>query len=373
MHKDIEVADLEICGDGISGIASVHSLEHMPLGTTMKGIGDRRALNEWWKGRSIPASRKCLESLLNALNMDDPVELLTRSFSLSLSDQYWIRPADECIAWSDINFFQNRFSEDIGDLLFGEQPRTGEIDLSSPDNTSEGNLQKRWKIIDDERCLLKSGSRPFLQEPFNEVIGSCILESLDIPHVPYGLVRSGDGVLSSCGDFIDTDTEFISAYRAMKICEHRNDESVYGYFVSICAEHGLDAIPFLDRMLSFDYLVANTDRHLNNFGIVRDATTLEWIGFAPVFDNGGSLWFDYGTEDIGTITGLRCKPFRKDFEEQLRMVTSFDWLDSDELEGIPSIVRTIMAEENGWRYRTRTDAIISALEPRIHRLRMLAG
>lgn len=373
MHGDVEVADLRIDRDGISRIASIHSLGHMPLGTTMKGMGDRRALNEWWKGRSIPASRRGLESLLKTLDIDDPTELLTRSLGLSLSDQYWIRPADECIAWSDVDFFRNPFSEDVGDLLFGERPKADEPDLSSPDSTCEGNLQKRWRVVDGERCLLKSGSKPFLQEPFNEAIASDILESLDIPHVPYRLVRSDDCILSSCRDFIGTDTEFISAYRAMKVRKRRNDESVYGFFVSVCAEHGLDAIPFLDRMLSFDYLIANTDRHLNNFGIVRDATTLEWIAFAPVFDNGGSLWFDCATEDVGSVAGLECKPFKKGFEEQLGMVTSFDWLDPDGLDGIPSIVETIMTEENGWRYGARADAIVSALGPRAERLRMLAG
>lgn len=163
----------------------------------------------------------------------------------------------------------------MGDLLFGDPPDKDTIDPSSPDNTTEGNLRKRWSIVDDRRILLKHGSRPVYQEPFNEVIASEILELLDIPHVPYGLVRLGGDILSSCRDFVDTDTEFISAYRAMKTRKQRNDESRYGFFVSVCADQGLDAVPFLDRMLSFDYLIANTDRHLNNFGIIRDATTLE--------------------------------------------------------------------------------------------------
>ena len=208
---------------------------------------------------------------------------------------------------------------------------------------------------------------------FNEAIASEILELLDIPHVPYGLVRLGGDILSSCRDFVDTDTEFISAYRAMKTRKQRNDESRYGFFVSVCADHGLDAVPFLDRMLSFDYLIANTDRHLNNFGIIRDATTLEWIGFAPLFDNGGSLWFDCSTEDVGNTARLESKPFKMDFEKQLGMVTSFDWLDPEKLDGIPSIVGSVMTEENGWRYPARRDALIAALGSRVEHLRKVAG
>ncbi len=34
-------------------------------------------------------------------------------------------------------------------------------------------------------------------------------------------------------------------------------------------------------MIVLDYLIANEDRHLNNFGVIRNAETLEWLGFAP--------------------------------------------------------------------------------------------
>lgn len=373
MHGEVEVADLDIGGSGISSIASIRSPDHMPIGTVTKNGGDRHALNEWWTGRCIPDSRRGLGCLLDELSIGGPTEILAESLGLSLSDQYWIRPAGKDIAWSDVDFFRNPFSGDVGDLLFGDPPDKGTIDSSSPDNTTEGNLRKRWSIVDDGRILLKHGSRPVYQEPFNEAIASEILELLDIPHVPYDLIRFGDDILSSCRDFVDTDTEFISAYRAMKTRKQRNDESRYGFFVSVCEDHGLDAVPFLDRMLFFDYLIANTDRHLNNFGIIRDATTLEWIGFAPLFDNGGSLWFDCATEDVGNTARLESKPFKMDFEKQLGMVTSFDWLDPEKLDGIPSIVGSVMTEENGWRYPARREALIAALESRVEHLRKVAG
>lgn len=373
MHGEIEVADLDIGVSGISSIASIRSPDHMPIGTVTKNGGDRHALNEWRIGRCIPDSRRGLGCLLDELSIGGPTEILTESLGLSLSNQYWIRPAGKDITWSDVDFFHNPFSGDVGDLLFGDPPDKDTIDPSSPDNTTEGNLRKRWSIVDDGRILLKHGSRPVYQEPFNEAIASEILELLDIPHVPYGLVRLGGDILSSCRDFVDTDTEFISAYRAMKTRKQRNDESRYGFFVSVCADHSLDAVPFLDRMLSFDYLIANTDRHLNNFGIIRDATTLEWIGLAPLFDNGGSFWFDCATEDVGNTARLESKPFKTDFEKQLGMVTSFDWLDPEKLDGIPSIVGSVMTEENGWRYPARRDALIAALGSRVEHLRKVAG
>ena len=52
-------------------------------------------------------------------------------------------------------------------------------------------------------------------------------------------------------------------------------------------------------MFLLDYLILNEDRHLNNFGIIRDVNTLKWLDVAPIFDNGQSLnILDYNEEEV---------------------------------------------------------------------------
>ena len=52
---------------------------------------------------------------------------------------------------------------------------------------------------------------------------------------------------------------------------------------------------------SLDYLIMNEDRHLNNFGIIRDVNTLKWLDVAPIFDNGQSLNVqDYSGDEVVT-------------------------------------------------------------------------
>ena len=51
-------------------------------------------------------------------------------------------------------------------------------------------------------------------------------------------------------------------------------------------------------MIVIDYLLANTDRHYNNFGAIRNANSLEWIGSAPIYDSGTSLWCNTPTKLI---------------------------------------------------------------------------
>ena len=193
MHKCLAIADLEFddATGSIQTINSIHAPDHLPIGTSRENRErDRTALNAWWTDRSIPASRSGVREALEVLDVASTKLLLLRCYGLSLSDHYWIRPKDSGLTWDQINFFDNPFSDDMGDVLFGKPVKEDGFDFSSPDNTSDGFLKKRWKIINGKRCLVKGGSNPFQQQPFNEVIATKIMACLNIPHVPYELVWS---------------------------------------------------------------------------------------------------------------------------------------------------------------------------------------
>ena len=119
---------------------------------------DRGALNEWWKGRSIPASRSGIQDALTELCIPSTQLLMEKCLGFSLSDQYWICPAGSGLSWEQANFFENPFSKDVGDILFGRGADGGNINLMSPDNTSDGWLKKKWLVLDGKRFLLKGGS-----------------------------------------------------------------------------------------------------------------------------------------------------------------------------------------------------------------------
>ena len=169
MHKNIAVADVEIDEDlgVITNIENISAKEHFPVGVLHplrhNETVDRYALNHWWAGRSIPASRMGVADALEALGVSTTKQLITKCLGLSLSDHYWIKPYGSDVTWESVNFFDSDFSDDIGDVLFGVNNKNVGFDFLSPDNTSDGNLQKRWKIIDGMRCLLKSGSDPYSQ------------------------------------------------------------------------------------------------------------------------------------------------------------------------------------------------------------------
>lgn len=377
MHKDNPVAALEIdeASGVISAIGEVYAEEHIPLGITVKrGRIERSELNDWWKGRAIPASRSGIKTVLEDLQIATTQRLLEKCLGLSLSDQYWICPQSRNLKWSEINFFENNFSDDMGNILFGkvssgEMILNDEISLMSPDNTSDGWLKKKWKIINGKRFLIKGGSGAIQQEPYNEVIASKIMERLDIPHVRYSLIMEEEYPYSICEDFITPQTELISAWYVMQTEKKPNHISVYQHYVNCCEKLGIPKIKeSLDQMMVVDYLIANEDRHQNNFGVIRDVKKLNFIGSAPLFDSGTSLWFDKPTPMIGRTAKLQCKPFKNTHEEQIKLVSSFEWLDISKLNGIEEefreLVRASIFIDN-----IRCDAICKAMKERVNSLK----
>lgn len=355
MHKNIAVADIEIdeAIGGITAIDNISAKEHLPIGVLHplrhNETVDRYALNHWWTGRSIPASRMGIADALDTLGVYNTKLLLTKCLGLSLSDHYWIKPYDMDVTWDNVNFFDNDFSDDIGDVLFGMNCKKSGFDFLSPDNTSDGNLQKRWKIIDEKRCLLKSGSAPFRQQPFNEVIATIIMNRLAMDHVPYSVTWIENKPYSVCEDFVTKNTELISAWRLMRLRPKANHENEYLHYVNICNELGIDIVPAFDRMIVLEYIIANEDRHFNNFGLLRNADTLEWLGAAPIYDSGTSLWYDTATVNISSYDVL-SKPFKKMHSEQLKLVSSFDWLDISKLDDIENEILDILCNDKAVQY-----------------------
>ncbi len=101
MHQNFEVAEIDIDTDD--------------------GRPDFDMLKSWWMHRSIPISRSGIHKALEVLEMQTSQELLTKCMGLSLSDQYWVRPQNSDLQWENVNFFDNEFSEDVGNILFGEK------------------------------------------------------------------------------------------------------------------------------------------------------------------------------------------------------------------------------------------------------------
>lgn len=169
------------------------------------------------------------------------------------------------------------------------------------------------------------------------MFASKICERLGISHIPYSLMLQENYPYSICENFITPDTELISAWYVMQTKKKENDVSVYQHYLNCCERLEIpDVDEFIDKMIVLDYLIANEDRHQNNFGVIRNAETLEFIGSSPIFDSGTSLWQSKPLSLINANSKITCKPFKNNHEDQLRLVQSFDWFEPNALYDIES-------------------------------------
>ena len=298
-----------------------------------------KRIDEWWRLRAIPSTRDGIRRVLESLGAASTGELLDRTYGLSLSDQYWVKREDDPADWKDVNFFDNPFDEALGEILLTSYSSSRDISFNAPDVSTGGDLPKRW-IIDKstgKRLLVKSGRTG--QEPMNEVIASKLCARLGIPAVSYSLARSGNRLVCTCEDMLTNHEELVSAWQVLQSVKTVKGLNSHDQWIRAATSFGVDGRSVRDATddwLVVDYLMRNTDRHYNNFGLIRDVETLT-VRPAPIYDTGASLWS--GELDVDGRDWF-AKPFysatgRPSALRQLKLVEDWDRFDLDSLPDWP--------------------------------------
>lgn len=223
-------------------------------------------------------------------------EFIIKSYGLSLSDQYWIKPEFGKETWDDINFFHNEFKYQpfINNNLERKYDYSDVDVLYTPTITTGGEVDKAWAIDNEKRVLYKSSNTFLGLEPINEFIASKICDILDVKHANYEIKILSNlekkTMVSVCETFINENTELVSAYDLMSKYLDKGEKINYDNYVKTLEEIGIkDAKLKVQKMILLDLIISNTDRHLNNFGVIRDVNSLKFIDVAPIYDTGRSL------------------------------------------------------------------------------------
>ena len=144
----------------------------------IKVIPDKKLLKEWITNRQAPKNRKNINTLINyeiqrlQLNDNNFMNFIDISYGLSLNDSYWIVPDNgKEYKWEDYNLYQNKFSERLALIAFGEK-NISSSDLflkeTSPEYTTGGMLAKCWTTLNNELVLLKKSSENYKIEALAE-------------------------------------------------------------------------------------------------------------------------------------------------------------------------------------------------------------
>lgn len=345
-----------------------------PIGVdVINNIPQKKSLAKWWANRAIPGSRIGANSFERRYNIK-LAALPFKNYGLSLSDQYWIRPINEDIEWKDINFFQNNFSLELGIAFFDNSYTSNKLNYMSPDSTSDGMLPKKWirDVNNNKIYLIKAGSGPFEQEPFNEYIASQIFKLLDVvPYVNYNIIHENDKYLCSCENFITEHTEFISANNMRNTLspltiKYKNS---YDFLLQCCKPYNIKNVKeYFDIMLAVDYILCNYDRHYGNFGFIRNIDTFQFEGIAPIFDSGSCLWNKSTQSDIGK--NFEARSFCSTQDENAKLITNFDLIELNKLKDIDELIQDVLSKNINLP-TSRIDMIAKSVKKQIYKLQKI--
>ena len=285
----------------------------LPLGMTVDGNG----VLSWLKSRVIPQNREFVDKILSVygLTHNNISGIIQLCKGLSLNDSYWITDLNFNGKFTDYNLFENNFYKALSLIAYtGHGSVKPNGFSSSPEFTTNGMLRKGWRKINGTVKLYKGGSSGAANtgnEPYSEFYAAQIAATMGLNHVPYTLSKWKGCLCCVCELFTDINHSFVPMWR---FCKTTSIKEIAEYLQNM----GEDYFNAFSDMMIFDALIYNTDRHLNNFGLMVDNMTNRPYAFAPIFDNGLSL-FNFAMADdfadLETYAMSRLSAFSVPFDE----------------------------------------------------------
>ena len=259
-------------------------------------------VNKWFKRRIIPECRQ--EEYKNIFKNDTYITKGNYHF-FTLNDQYWVKySTDE--SWEAYNFFTNPFYDEnkkmspqyVGDIFFSDNLnniKNFNGNIESPDVSIPGNMMKRWMKTGNRIFLCKTGRvENIINEPVATVIIKQLMEmgfiSRNFKYVNYKLEIHDHKLCSCCNNFITPNTELVTAYEIFTSYKENMTQSAdrpYKHLINAIRAYDIPGgESFIIDMLTVDNFLNFFDRHLNNFGFLRNVNTGEFTGPAPLYDFG---------------------------------------------------------------------------------------
>lgn len=376
MRQDVPVVEFEAPGLHFSKITRLINPEILPMGSGRQG----ETFTEWFYSRMISPDKLSYLQNLTRSHIDNS-ELVFLTHGLSLLNQYWIKNIDEEISWADINLFENDFSEYIGKALVNRKSLIpSELNQRyrlSPEGMSPGNQTKRWAISDKtgERLLIKRDSSG--ERPVCEVLSYKLASKMDLPCTFSELGFDGKRFASIARCFTSPDTEIVHAmdlfYEYGFPKSSYNSSDIYNYTCDLLSRTGASGVSdYIDKMLTLDYVMCQTDRHYNNFGLLHNIKTNKWE-MSPLYDSGDACFAHIPAKFINPDDDIIGKPFGPSgmvsLDEQILCVKSKLSLTDEMISSIEPEYRKLLNQIN--LSEEKTDLLISSLHTRLNRMLMI--
>lgn len=287
------------------GTCSIYSSKMMPYNLYLEMVEDDdielRVQNLdnfyfWCASRVLTLDREYAKEILNSIGATQASTDRERAgialsyHCLSLMDIYWTRESYERVSFDEINLYENHLEKAFVDVtLRGRQMTIQNSHLIADDLATQGCYPKAWIRRKDTFYLMKDGGT----EPVkNEILASKICRCFDVKQVLYE-PDDYDGQIVSVSKIITSLDKSIVSMRDFKIYAMNHDMDKMAYILN------LDGYSYY-MMNIVDYLVGNTDRHWENWGILVDNKTNRPVRLYELMD------FNKAFQSYDSMEGANC-------------------------------------------------------------------
>ena len=236
--------------------------------------------NMWLETRAIDTHRANSRLLKKALRLKekDDVSTVVHVNGATITDNYWIKPLDSELTYDDVKFSDDYFARlALKGTYDSFNKAANSKHTRTPELTNIGSYEKCWRLINGQWWMFKSANH---DELFSELFVCKLGQALGMNMAEY--VR-GDKCVKSLDFTNGASVNFEPAASFMG--DNEDYEDVTNELKAICPK----AIPDFVKMIFLDTIVANPDRHTQNFGLLRDTKTGKLLGLAPIFDHNMAL------------------------------------------------------------------------------------
>lgn len=239
--------------------------EHAPL-----VIKRTHSIEEFLKLRVIDMSRtnaRILKRILN-IHVDDDYKAALYSYALSVNDNYWFKPKHSKLTYNELKFKDDSYFDTA---LKGDATPSRFISQLTPEITTTGSFEKGWKFINQEWWLYKSGSN---NQIFAELYSYHFAKLIGINTALY---EYDDGYIRSKNFATNYNFEPMASLLGDNDSNDKIFETLFNIDIAIAKDYL--------KLIAFDAIIFNVDRHNENVGILRDRRSGKIVSLAPNFDN----------------------------------------------------------------------------------------
>lgn len=327
----------------------------------------------WFSERILPSNRHGVANVLKGLELlhYDKLEIAKCTSLASVRDDYWVR------------FDENDTFQEVQDRLVNELSGvSSHVGVAS----LIGMLEKLYDFADNR--YMKYPSYSYRNKGFTglESVTECIAfdlaKCLMVDSIKYSLIDTGDFVVCQSPNYVRNFDlrSVISADALLKKLSITIRGERFNALINLAPQAKLS----LEKMLLFDYIICNTDRHLANFEFYLDEN--HELHLSPLFDNGTSLLSDKTDDELKELISSKddnllyhdifvnattpSKSFTAQHSLDLHMVSQ-ESINRINLKVTREQIERILSKYSNYLTPLRKELIINLIDTRLSKLRSL--